>query len=153
MQGRHGEDRPLNVTFYGVRGSTPCSCDSNRRYGGNTSCVAIEWPGRDPIVLDLGTGLRFFGLTQPADGTFRGTALVSHLHWDHVQGIPFFTPMLGRGCATRRLRAGPGVRAAVRGGAHLHVAAVLPRRDRGAARGSSASTRSSTACSTWTAPR
>ncbi len=88
---------PLNVTFYGVRGSTPCSCDSNRRYGGNTSCVAIEWPDRDPIVLDLGTGLRFFGMTQPTDGTFRGTALVSHLHWDHVQGIPFFTPMLAEG--------------------------------------------------------
>ena len=80
-----------------MRGSTPCSCDSNRRYGGNTSCVAVEWPDRDPILLDLGTGLRFFGLTQPTDGTFRGTALVSHLHWDHVQGIPFFAPMLVEG--------------------------------------------------------
>jgi phosphoribosyl 1,2-cyclic phosphodiesterase len=59
--------------------------------------VAIEWPDRDPILLDLGTGLRFFGLTQPTDGTFRGTALVSHLHWDHVQGIPFFAPMLAPG--------------------------------------------------------
>ena len=63
-----------------MRGSTPCSCDSNRRYGGNTSCVAVEWPDRDPILLDLGTGLRIFGRTQPTDGTFRGTALVSHLH-------------------------------------------------------------------------
>ena len=59
--------------------------------------MAIEWPDRDPILLDLGTGLRFFGLTQPTDGTFRGTALVSHLHWDHVQGIPFFSPMLAEG--------------------------------------------------------
>ncbi len=59
--------------------------------------MAIEWPDRDPILLDLGTGLRFYGLTQPGDGTFRGTALVSHLHWDHVQGIPFFTPMLAEG--------------------------------------------------------
>jgi ribonuclease BN (tRNA processing enzyme) len=59
--------------------------------------VAIEWPDRDPIVFDLGTGLRFFGQTQPNDGTFRGTALVSHLHWDHVQGVPFFTPMLAEG--------------------------------------------------------
>lgn len=87
----------LNVTFYGVRGSTPCSCDSNRRYGGNTSCVVVESDERDPILLDLGTGLRFFGMTQPRDGSFRGTALVSHLHWDHVQGIPFFTPMLAEG--------------------------------------------------------
>lgn len=80
-----------------MRGSTPCACDSNRRYGGNTSCVAVEWPDRDPILFDLGTGLRYFGMTQPCDGTFRGTALVSHLHWDHVQGVPFFTPMLAAG--------------------------------------------------------
>ncbi len=80
-----------------MRGSTPCSSDSNRRYGGNTLCVTIESPDRDPIILDLGTGLRFFGLTQPHDGTFRGTALVSHLHWDHIQGIPFFAPMLAEG--------------------------------------------------------
>lgn len=46
-----------------------------------------------PIVLDLGTGLRFFGQTLPADGSFRGIALVSHLHWDHVQGLPFFAPI------------------------------------------------------------
>jgi phosphoribosyl 1,2-cyclic phosphodiesterase len=55
--------------------------------------------GQDPIVLDLGTGLRFFGETQPCDGTFRGTALVSHLHWDHIQGLPFFVPVLREGAA------------------------------------------------------
>lgn len=82
----------LNVTFYGVRGSTPCPCDANARYGGNTSCVALEAPGANPIVLDLGTGLRFWGDTQPQDGTFKGTALVTHIHWDHVQGLPFFVP-------------------------------------------------------------
>ena len=80
------------MTFYGVRGSTPCPCEANRRYGGNTACVALEVPGQPPIVLDLGTGLRFFGQTLPADGSFRGTALISHLHWDHVQGLPFFVP-------------------------------------------------------------
>ena len=83
----------LNVTFFGVRGSTPCPCDANRRYGGNTACVAVEVPGEDPIILDLGTGLRFFGQTQPTDGSFAGTALVTHLHWDHVQGLPFFVPI------------------------------------------------------------
>ena len=82
------------MTFYGVRGSTPCSCETNRRYGGNTACVALESPGHDPIVLDLGTGLRFFGATLPADQPFRGHALVTHLHWDHVQGLPFFAPIL-----------------------------------------------------------
>lgn len=42
-------------------------------------------------MLDMGTGLRFWGATQPHDGTFRGAALVSHIHWDHVQGLPFFS--------------------------------------------------------------
>lgn len=87
----------VNVTFHGVRGSTPCACESTRRYGGNTSCVVVESPGRPPILFDLGTGLRFFGLDQPCDGSFQGIALVSHLHWDHVQGMPFFTPMLAEG--------------------------------------------------------
>jgi phosphoribosyl 1,2-cyclic phosphodiesterase len=83
----------LNVSFWGVRGSTPCPCEQNRRYGGNTACVALEAPGIDPIVLDLGTGLRFWGGSLPQDGSFRGTALVTHLHWDHVQGLPFFAPI------------------------------------------------------------
>jgi phosphoribosyl 1,2-cyclic phosphodiesterase len=88
-----GGELPLNVSFHGVRGSTPCSCESNRRYGGNTACVALEIPGSEPVILDLGTGLRFFGETQPHDGTFRAHALVTHLHWDHVQGLPFCVPI------------------------------------------------------------
>lgn len=87
----------LNVTFYGVRGSTPCCGPQVQRYGGNTACVVLEVPGEEPIVCDMGTGLRAFGATQPLDGSFRGSALVSHLHWDHVQGLPFFTPVLAAG--------------------------------------------------------
>ena len=59
----------VNVTFYGVRGSTPCPCDANQRYGGNTSSVGIEAPGHEPIGLDLGTGLRFWGEQLPVDGS------------------------------------------------------------------------------------
>ncbi|MCU1448774.1 MAG: hypothetical protein JWP02_944 [Acidimicrobiales bacterium] len=81
------------MTFYGVRGSTPCPCEANRRYGANTACVALEVPGEDPIVFDIGTGLRFWGERLPQDGSFQGTALVTHLHWDHVQGLPFFVPI------------------------------------------------------------
>ncbi|QXC61198.1 hypothetical protein KSP35_23290 [Aquihabitans sp. G128] len=84
----------VNITFWGVRGSTPCPCDANRRYGGNTACVSVEAPGLDPIVFDLGTGLRFWGDTLASDSEpFRGLALVTHLHWDHVQGLPFFVPI------------------------------------------------------------
>ena len=57
----------------------------------------LDKPGHEPIVLDLGTGLRYWGLTLPRDGSFRGSALVTHLHWDHVQGLPFFAPILASG--------------------------------------------------------
>ncbi|HWG72731.1 MAG TPA: MBL fold metallo-hydrolase [Acidimicrobiales bacterium] len=83
----------MEVTFYGVRGSCPSPSEANRRYGGNTASVALLASGHDPIMLDMGTGLRRFGETQPCDGTFRGSALVTHLHWDHVQGLPFFPPV------------------------------------------------------------
>ena len=87
----------VNVTFFGVRGSTPCPSPATARYGGNTACVVVDRPGDDPILFDLGTGLRSFGDVWPADDGFRGHAFVSHLHWDHVQGLPFFHPVLRPG--------------------------------------------------------
>lgn len=85
------------ITFHGVRGSTPCNSDDISRYGGNTSCVSISAPGEDPLLFDLGTGLRYFGDLLGPDELFRGTVLLSHLHWDHVQGLPFFRPLLKPG--------------------------------------------------------
>jgi phosphoribosyl 1,2-cyclic phosphodiesterase len=79
----------VKVTFYGVRGSTPCPTGPYVRYGGNTSCVVVDIPGESPIVFDLGTGLQAWGKTQPLDGTFKATALLTHFHFDHVQGLPF----------------------------------------------------------------
>ncbi len=79
----------MKVTFFGVRGSTPCPAGPYARYGGNTSCVVVDIPGENPIILDLGTGLQAWGRTQPLDGTFHATALVTHFHFDHVQGLPF----------------------------------------------------------------
>lgn len=95
----------VSIGFHGVRGSTPCSGPQYARYGGNTSCVSIESPGHEPIVFDLGTGLRPFGLewlgrrdaaeSEVASAArFSGHALLTHLHWDHVQGLPFFGPLL-----------------------------------------------------------
>lgn len=59
--------------------------------------MSLAIPDHDPILFDLGTGLRYFGMEQPNDGTFRGHCLLSHLHWDHTQGLPFFTPILHAG--------------------------------------------------------
>ncbi|HET9733031.1 MAG TPA: MBL fold metallo-hydrolase [Acidimicrobiales bacterium] len=80
------------VTFFGVRGSCPCPSTDNSRYGGNTACVLLDDGEQDPIVLDLGTGLRPLGESRPP-GPFRAAALVTHIHWDHVQGLPFFPPV------------------------------------------------------------
>jgi phosphoribosyl 1,2-cyclic phosphodiesterase len=87
----------MAVTFHGVRGSTPCHGDEIARYGGNTSCVSVEIPGHDPFLFDLGTGLRYFGLALSEGEPFRGTCLLTHLHWDHIQGLPFFKPVLHEG--------------------------------------------------------
>jgi ribonuclease BN (tRNA processing enzyme) len=81
----------LKITFYGVRGSTPCSTHKTAHFGGHTSCVVVEPEESEPIVLDLGTGLRCWGEQQPHDGSFKATALVTHFHFDHVQGLPFLS--------------------------------------------------------------
>lgn len=80
----------MRLHLLGVRGSTPAPGSSFVRYGGNTSCVAIAADGeRVPtLVLDAGTGVRNLGGLLPG-GPFRGTILLTHLHWDHVQGLPF----------------------------------------------------------------
>ncbi len=83
------EGAVLKVTFFGVRGSTPCSTRCTSGVGGHTSCVVIEPEDSEPLVCDLGTGLRCWGESQPHDGTFAATALITHFHFDHVQGLPF----------------------------------------------------------------
>lgn len=83
-----------------MRGSTPCPAATNARYGGNTSCVSVDAPGRDtPLVLDAGTGLRTLG--EHLAGPFVGDLFVTHLHFDHIQGLPFFTPLLRSGADVR----------------------------------------------------
>jgi phosphoribosyl 1,2-cyclic phosphodiesterase len=81
----------VHITFCGVRGSTPAPGARFARYGGNTSCVAVSHaPGSPPVLLlDAGTGLANVGAllgSQP----FAGTLLLTHLHWDHSLGLPFF---------------------------------------------------------------
>jgi len=80
----------VRVHFCGTRGSTPVSGPSRARFGGCTSCVAVARDDQRPaVVLDAGTGLQ--ELTKVLDGApFQGSVLLSHLHWDHTHGMPFF---------------------------------------------------------------
>ncbi|MGN6687176.1 MAG: MBL fold metallo-hydrolase [Actinomycetales bacterium] len=81
----------MRVTFLGVRGSTAAPGAEFVRYGGHTSCVAVtlDAESEPSLVLDAGTGLRQL-TTLLQRSAFNGAILLSHLHWDHMQGIPFF---------------------------------------------------------------
>jgi phosphoribosyl 1,2-cyclic phosphodiesterase len=84
----------MRVKFWGVRGSTPTPQPENLRYGGNTSCVEIR-VGDQIYILDCGTGFRVLGHSlsrEPANALF-AHVFVTHFHWDHIQGIPFFAPL------------------------------------------------------------
>ncbi len=81
----------LEVTFWGVRGSIACSGPNYLRYGGNTSCVEVR-TASERIILDAGTGLRELGLQMKREGPSTATILLSHTHWDHISGFPFFGP-------------------------------------------------------------
>ena len=91
----------MKVRFWGVRGSIPVPGRATNRYGGNTSCVEVRPKGGDPIIIDAGTGIRRLGksLMEDAFRDGKGTAsiLISHTHWDHVQGLPFFSPLYRAG--------------------------------------------------------
>ena len=84
----------MRIQFYGVRGSIATAGDDHRRYGGNTSCVVVE-AGGETIIFDAGTGIRAAGvdlMRAHGAGHVNAHLFFSHLHWDHIQGFPFFTP-------------------------------------------------------------
>ena len=87
-------DQPPSLRFWGVRGSIPTPGPTTVQYGGNTSCIEVRADG-EIIVLDAGSGIRPLGLALSSE--FKGlpmrvTVLISHTHWDHIQGFPFFIP-------------------------------------------------------------
>jgi phosphoribosyl 1,2-cyclic phosphodiesterase len=88
---------PKNATtlgFWGVRGSTPTVDRANWRYGGNTPCLELVAPDGSRFILDCGTGLRTLGNRRVAQGKpVQAHVFVTHYHWDHIQGIPFFAPL------------------------------------------------------------
>ncbi|MFL5449400.1 MAG: MBL fold metallo-hydrolase [Gemmatimonadales bacterium] len=86
------------VTFWGTRGSIPTPGPETARYGGNTACISITGPDNRLVILDAGSGLRPLGhtLMKQRNGILSADILLSHTHWDHIQGLPFFKPLSSR---------------------------------------------------------
>jgi phosphoribosyl 1,2-cyclic phosphodiesterase len=91
------------VTFWGTRGSIPTPGPRTARYGGNTPCVAVEGSGGQLLILDAGTGIRALGLelVERQNGAVKAEILLSHAHWDHIQGLPHFKPFFAPGNTVR----------------------------------------------------
>ena len=90
----------LTLRFWGTRGSIPSPGLATARYGGNTPCVELRTEGGWLIILDAGTGIRELGrsLMERANGDgVDGDIFLTHAHWDHIQGIPFFAPLFHKG--------------------------------------------------------
>lgn len=86
----------MRLRFWGVRGSTPTPQAENLRYGGNTPCVEVRSDTGALLIVDCGSGLRMLGkalLEEFGDRPIHAHVLISHYHWDHIQGIPFFLPL------------------------------------------------------------
>jgi phosphoribosyl 1,2-cyclic phosphodiesterase len=79
------------VRFWGVRGSVAAPGKETHRVGGNTSCVEVRCGG-ETLIFDSGTGLRPLGVALSRKGPVRASLFLSHYHWDHISGLPFFAP-------------------------------------------------------------
>jgi len=84
--------KKIQVDFWGVRGSVPSPGEKTIRYGGNTSCVSITVDNKI-LILDAGTGIRNLGSSIIGQQDLEIFVTITHSHWDHIQGFPFFTPI------------------------------------------------------------
>jgi phosphoribosyl 1,2-cyclic phosphodiesterase len=82
----------MKVRFWGVRGSIASPGPKTVRYGGNTTCIEIRTDNNELIILDAGTGIFPLSQTLLAELPVTANVLITHSHWDHIQGLPFFIP-------------------------------------------------------------
>jgi phosphoribosyl 1,2-cyclic phosphodiesterase len=83
----------MRITFFGTRGSIATPGEATLRYGGNTSCVEVQSKAGTRVIIDAGTGMAVLGRKlMTGGGPVHGHVLISHMHWDHINGIPFFIP-------------------------------------------------------------
>ena len=88
----------VRLRFWGVRGSTPTPQVENLTFGGNTSCVEVRTASNQSIILDAGSGIRNLGqllMKESAGNPIDAKLFLTHFHWDHIQGLPFFAPIYG----------------------------------------------------------
>src|SRR3979411_199265 len=85
----------MRIRFWGTRGSIASPGPNTVRFGGNTSCIELQTNSGDHMVFDSGTGARTLGNHWLANikGSISATMLLTHTHWDHIQGFPFFAPL------------------------------------------------------------
>ncbi len=89
----------MRIKFWGVRGSTPTPQSENLRYGGNTPCLEFRSDAGSLLIVDCGSGMRMLGKALMAEFGSRPISahvLLSHYHWDHIQGLPFFAPLYSK---------------------------------------------------------
>ena len=88
----------IRLKFWGVRGSIPTPQIENLKFGGNTPCLEVRTAGNDCVIFDAGSGIRALGQTlmqEAAGAPIDVKIFLTHFHWDHIQGIPFFAPLFG----------------------------------------------------------
>ena len=88
----------FKLKFWGVRGSIACPSPNHLAFGGNTSCVEVSCGGTR-MIFDAGTGIRNLGHWLVRKNVNHATILLSHVHWDHINGFPFFSPAFRRDCS------------------------------------------------------
>jgi phosphoribosyl 1,2-cyclic phosphodiesterase len=115
----------MRIKFWGVRGSIASPGPETAGVGGNTSCMEVQC-GSTRLVLDAGTGIRRLGDALLKEGPVDATLLLSHLHWDHIQGLPFFVPAYLPSSRLRIVGMASGVMGLREALAHQMQAPVFP---------------------------